>query len=365
MTTPTKDADLALRRLTDLGERRIMKELLEPRYHSVSAFGDDCAPFGDDYVITTDSCSRALVASLGMDDPAHTGWLLATMNLSDLAAAGAQPDALVVNYTLPRDTTVGNLVRIMDGVDNCAATHNTRVVGGDLGEGRELRLSATAVGHCPPRMTPAGPVATRLSRRGAGHTDRLILIGSPGYLWAAALLHHGYAEIGEDQEMVYAKAREPVAQLKAGRLLAEHGLARAATDVSDGLFTSVRNLCHTNALGAILSRAIQLDDVLMEICHQSKVEPFELAQTWGDWTLLVSVAEDDAGAALELLNNAKLPARDIGFLTPEPNHLWLADANGQCELWNGVEQERFSDTSWRGEGIEARLRQLRAPSLPT
>lgn len=360
MSTPTKDVDLALRRLSDLGERRIVKELLEPRYRSVSRFGDDCAPFGSEHVITTDSCSHALVASLGMDDPVHTGWLLATMNLSDLAAAGAEPDALVVNYMLPRETPVSDLVRIMDGVDACAAAHGTRVVGGDLGENSELRLCATAVGHCPPRMTPAGPLVTRLSRRGAGHGDHLLLTGSPGYLWGAALLHHGYAEIGEDQEMVCAKAREPVAQLKAGRLLAEHGLARAATDVSDGLFASVRNLCHTNALGAILSRRIQLDDVLMEICRQAEVEPFGLGQTWGDWSLLVAVAEQDAAAVLELLNDAGLPARDIGFLTQATTQLWLTDNNGQPELWNGVDQERFSGTSWRGEGIEARLRQLRA-----
>ncbi|GAA5166817.1 thiamine-phosphate kinase [Pseudonocardia eucalypti] len=360
MSTPTKDVDLALRRLSDLGERRIVKDVLEPRYRSVSGFGDDCAPFGSEHVITTDSCSRALVASLGMDDLVHTGWLLATMNLSDLAAAGAEPDALVVNYTLPRETPVSNLVRIMDGVDACAATHGTRVVGGDLGEGSELRLCATAVGHCPPRLTPAGSVATRLSRRGAGHSDRLLLIGSPGYLWAAALLYHGYAEIGEDRETVYAKAREPVAQLKAGRMLAEHGLARAATDVSDGLFASVRNLCHTNALGAIVSRGIQLDEVLMEVCRQAEVEPFGLGQIWGDWSLVVAVAEEDAAAALELLDDAKLPARDIGFLTQATTQLWLTDDDGQFESWNGVDQERFSDTSWRGDGIEARLRQLRA-----
>lgn len=115
-----------------------------------------------------------------------------------------------------------------------------------------------------------------------------------------------------------------------------------------------------DGLGAILSRGIQLDDVLMEICRQAEVEPFGLGQTWGDWSLLVAVAEEDAAAALELLNDAELPAHNIGFLTQATTQLLLTDNNGQRELWNGVDQERFSGASWRGEGIEARLRQLRA-----
>jgi hypothetical protein len=77
---------------------------------------------------------------------------------------------------------------------------------------------------------------------------------------------------------------------------------------------------------------------------------------------LVAIAEEDAATAVELLNETNLPVRDIGFLTSVTDQLWLEDIDGQHDLWNGVDQERFSDTSWRGEGIEARLEQLRARS---
>lgn len=338
------------RRLSELGERRIVSELLVPRYRAVESYGDDCAVLGNDLVISTDSCSWALVASLQMDDPFYTGWLLATINLSDLAAAGAEPEGLVVNYVLPRDTTVGVLRHIMDGVDACAASHHTSVLGGDLSEGAELRLSATAVGRCGRRESPDGPVSTRLSRRGGRPGDHLLLVGSPGYLWGAALLHHGYARVPDaERDEVYRRARRPEAQLVAGRLLATHGLARAATDVSDGLCASVRNLCLANDLGALVSGRMLLDPVLETICAAVEIDSFELGQTWGDWCLLVAVAEHDVARAEGLLVAAGVGVRDIGTFTPQAGGIRLADGSA---VWDGVDQQHFSATGWHGKDVK-------------
>lgn len=349
----------AIRRLAELGERRIVAELLEPRYRSVPSFGDDCAVLGSDRVITTDSCSTALVADLGMDDPVHTGWLLATINLSDLAAAGAEPEGLVVNYTLRSDTPVDTLSRIMDGVDACAAAHGTRVLGGDIGEGREMRLSATAVGVCARRPGPDGAVS-RLSRRGALAGDRLLLVGSPGYLWAAALLHHGFAKVGEDErQQVDDRACRPRAQLVAGRQLAANGLASSATDVSDGLYASVRNLCLANGLGAVIDVGMELDEVLLRICRQAGVHPFQLGQTWGDWSLLAAVHPQDVASARRVLAGTGTAVREIGVLTPATGQIRLSDGSREHPEWNGIDQERFSSTSWRGEGILGALEQMR------
>ncbi|WP_250558518.1 thiamine-phosphate kinase [Pseudonocardia lacus] len=343
--------------LNEMGERRIIRELIEPRYDGV---GDDCAAFGRDQVITTDSCGTALVAGMGMDDPAHTGWLLATINLSDLAAAGAEPEGLVVNYSLPPDTPVDTLKRIMDGVDACATEHGTRVLGGDIGEGRELRLSATAVGRCPRRITAHGPVGTRLSRRGARVGDHLLLIGSPGYLWGAALLHHGFATLpDEDRDVVYERACRPRAQLRAGRALAAKGLARAAIDVSDGLFAAVRGLCAANGLGADVRPHLDLDPVLDEVCRDAGVDPFQLGQTWGDWCLLVAVRPREVDLVRRLLPGRDPGVRDLGVLTAAPDRIRLVDGTAEPRLWDGIDQERFSSTSWRGDGVVAALDHMR------
>jgi thiamine-monophosphate kinase len=96
------------------------------------------------------------------------------------------PLGLGVNYTLPKLTTVYNFRRLLDGVDACTAAHRTKVVGGDLRDGDTIELSATAVGQCM--------AGARLGRTGASIGARL-LVGSPGYLWASALLASGQATL--------------------------------------------------------------------------------------------------------------------------------------------------------------------------
>lgn len=347
-------------RLSELGERRIVAEMLEPRYHTVPSFGDDCAQLGVDQVITTDSCGAALVCSLGETDAVHTGWLLATINLSDLAAAGARPEGLVVNYTLPPETPASTLSRIMDGVDACAAAHGTRVLGGDIGEGREMRLSATAVGVC----AHAGPDGTvrRLSRRGAVAGDRLLLVGSPGHLWGAALVFHGFAEVAEDERrQILDRACRPRAQLSAGWALATHGLARSATDISDGLYAGVRSLCRANGVGALVRTDVRLDPVLERVCERAGVHPFQLAQTWGDWCLLVAVRPADVERARGLLAEVGAGVRDIGELTAATGRVLLDDGGAEPATWDGIDQERFSSTSWRGDGVRGVLDRMREP----
>ncbi|MCO1657838.1 thiamine-phosphate kinase [Pseudonocardia humida] len=361
MTAPTAEPPSAVSTgllLSELGERRIVAEMLEPRYRTVPSFGDDCAQLGSDRVITTDSCGAALVCSLGETDPVHTGWLLATINLSDLAAAGARPEGLVVNYTLPPETPARTLSRIMDGVDACAAAHGTRVLGGDIGEGREMRLSATAVGVC----AHGGPDGTvrRLSRRGAVAGDRLLLVGSPGHLWGAALVFHGFAEVTEDEHReMFDRACRPRAQLPAGGVLATQGLARSAIDVSDGLYAAIRSLCRANGLGALVRTDVRLDPVLERVCERAGVHPFQLAQTWGDWCLLVAVHPDDVVRTRGLLAEVGTQAREIGELTAATGRVLLDDGGAEPAAWDGIDQERFSSTSWRGVGIRGALDRMR------
>lgn len=348
--------------LGELGERRIYSQLLEPRYRAVPAFGDDCAAFGRDLVVTTDSCPTPLVAELGVTDPYYTGWLLATINLSDLAAAGATPEGLVVNYTLPADTPVREFERIVDGVDACARWHQTRVLGGDISDGREIHLAATAIGRCLPRRRfwAPHPVGGRLSRRGAEAGDRLLLVGSPGYLWGSALLFRGWATLPEPAAAeVRRRAREPVAQLAAGQLLAGRGLARAATDVSDGLYASVQSLCRASRVGAAMSGEIELDDVLMRICDDAKVSPFQLGQTWGDWSLLVAVRASDVDRAQSALRRIGVGVREVGRLTPPENGIVVEDGTDSPSPWEGIDQERFSASSWHGGYVDEFIARMR------
>lgn len=341
--------------LGDLGERAILADVLAPRYRDVSGFGDDCAVLGrpdgsGEIVATTDSCPTPLVAQLGDTDPYHAGWLLVTINLSDLAAAGATPLGLVVNYTLPAGTAVADFQRLLAGVDDCAAEHHTRVVGGDLRDGTPMQLSATAIGQCTP--------GRRMGRRGASVGDRLLLVGSPGYLWAEALAVGGRITLpATDAAVLAERARRPKAELLAGRLLAEGGFARAAMDVSDGLFASVRTLCEVNGVGARMTDDVRLDPVPAAVCRQAGVRPFDLAATWGDWCLLVAVGPGDLPTAQAKLAAEGCQAQVVGQLVDAGSGITL-DSGGRTVPWRGVAQERFSARSWHGGDLSGWLADL-------
>ncbi|MEU0790017.1 thiamine-phosphate kinase [Amycolatopsis sp. NPDC005961] len=324
-------------RLGDLGERGIQEKVLRPRYGSTEGFGDDSAFLAkvdrpSELVATTDSCPTPVVDLLREPDLYHAGWLLATINLSDLAAAGAEPLGLVVNYTLPKTTTVVAFERLLDGVDDCCRAHGTKVAGGDLRDGSP-QLTATAIGRCAP--------GSRLRRSGAKAGDHLMLVGSPGYLWAAALLETGRATLPKAaRDEIWDRACRPTAQLKAGRTLAEAGHVRTAMDVSDGLFATVRTLCEANGLGAVVTGEFALDEPVAAVAAQCGVRAFDLAETWGDWGLVV-VAED-AGQVRKTLAEEDIPVQEIGTLTAD-----TAITKGTAP-WQGIAQERFSTSSWHG-----------------
>jgi thiamine-monophosphate kinase len=324
-------------RLGDLGEQWIQREVLRPRYGGTEGFGDDSAFLAkvdtpSELVATTDSCPTPVVNILRDPDLFHAGWLLATINLSDLAAAGAEPLGLVVNYTLPKTTTVREFERLLDGVDESCAAHGTKVAGGDLRDGA-VQLTATAIGRCVP--------GSRLRRSGAEAGDRLLLVGSPGYLWAAALLETGRAKLpAPAREEIWERACRPMAQLAAGRLLA--GYARAAMDVSDGLYATVRTLCEANEVGATITGEFELDGPLADVARQCGLRPFDLAQTWGDWGLVVAVRAEDVEVVTKTLLGDGIAAQEIGTLTADQQ------LTAGTAPWEGIAQERFSAGSWHG-----------------
>lgn len=215
--------------------RRYFKTLTPPRRDVRLGIGDDAAllklPPGHELAVTTDT----LVAGRHFAEdaaPEGIGWKSLAVNLSDLAAMGAEP----------RWFTLALTVRLADplwlqgfaaGLRASADAAQVTLVGGDTTQG-PLSITITAMG-----VVPAGRA---IRRSGAKPGDAICVTGTLG---DAALA----LELGE-QAPVTLKQRlhRPMPRLKAGRALC--GIARAAIDLSDGLAGDLDHILAASGVGA-------------------------------------------------------------------------------------------------------------------
>jgi thiamine-monophosphate kinase len=274
--------------LADLGERRIVTEILAPRYGSPKRgrFGDDVGQLvaqpapGECVVATVDPCPHPAAAELGFDGLEHLGWLAVTINLSDLAAGGARPLGLVASLVLPRDLRITDLVDLLDGLDSCASDAGTAVVGGNLKDG-ELGVTVTAIG-----ATEDPP----LSRVGARPGDAVCVAGPFGRFWSQVL---GFrAGRPEPPDAVL----RPRAQVAAGTFLRRSNLVTACIDNSDGLGPSTALLAGASGVGLRLEPDhVRWDPVVAAAAALAGIDPLRLAIGWGDWNLLFTVPPKHVG----------------------------------------------------------------------
>jgi thiamine-monophosphate kinase len=198
----------------------------------------DDAALLEGLVLTHDSIAEG-VHFLPEDPPASVGWKLVAVNLSDLAAKGAEPLAGLLSLTLQGEGDWE--IAFIDGVAAACESYGLSLIGGDtisLPARAPRVLGLTAIGRAGAH-TP--------SRSGGAPGDRLWLVGTVG---DAAL---GLALLRADNKAsgplvdIY---RRPVPLLAAGAALAPH--ASAMMDVSDGLLIDASRLAEASGCSAII-----------------------------------------------------------------------------------------------------------------
>ena len=189
-------------RLADVGELGLLAEL-ERRGLAVR-IENDAAELADGRVVTQDVLVENVHFRLGWISWRDLGFRAAAVNLSDLAASGAQPEGLVVSLAAPPGTAVADIVELYEGL----AEAGTPVIGGDTSAADRLVLSVTAIGTS--ERVPG--------RAGARPGDVLVVTGPLGASGAA-----------------FRRSRyvRPPLRLEEGRALAR--TAHAMIDVSDGI----------------------------------------------------------------------------------------------------------------------------------
>lgn len=227
-----------------LGEFDLIERYFAP-LAGPGAFG-----LGDDAAVLTPTPGRQLVFTadainagvhfLGDDPAGDVAAKLLAVNLSDLAAMGAEGVGYLITTAWPGDLDEGWIADFAQGLAEAQAAYSVALLGGDtvatLGP---LSLSLTAIGELP--------VDSALRRNGARAGDRIYVSGRIGDAGVGLhILRDGLmGGATADRERAVERYRRPEPRLALGRSL--RGLASACIDISDGLVADLAHLAEQSA----------------------------------------------------------------------------------------------------------------------
>lgn len=284
----------------------IARYFTQPTPQAVLGPGDDCALLapssGMELAITTDM----LVAGVHFfadTDPHELGWKALAVNLSDLAAMGAQPRWALLAGSLPAADEAW-IAAFAAGFFACAKRYGVDLVGGDTTRG-PLNVCITALGEVPS--------AQSLRRDGARVGDDLWISGRPG-LAALGLAHlQGKTQLPEDlRACCLAALQRPQPRVELGLALRCKHLAHAAIDVSDGLLGDLGHILERSGVAAELRLAQfpslpdGVDATLAREC---------LLSGGDDYELIFAAAPENRHPLAELAAQLDLPLWRLGCAT--------------------------------------------------
>ncbi|QOL24396.1 thiamine-phosphate kinase [Thalassotalea sp. LPB0316] len=283
--------------------KRYFTEQVVKRKEVTLGIGDDCAlilpPQNQEIAITTDT----LVSGVHFPEntsPRAIGHKAIAVNLSDLAAMGAEPSWVSIAITLPTIDQAW-VEEFCQGVFELCEYFNVQLIGGDTTQG-PLSITVTAQGLCPE--------GNALKRSGAAPGQWIYVTGQIGD--AALALKHIKGEVVIEpafRESILERLEYPKPRVLAGQTIRLY--ASAAIDISDGLLADLTHICEQSNVGAnIVLENIPLSKGMLATMGD---EAANLALNGGDdYELLFVVAEANKGGMETALQQLGIPFSCIG-----------------------------------------------------
>jgi thiamine-monophosphate kinase len=255
-------------KLSELGELGLLDEL--ERRGLAQAIEHDAAVLDGGVVVTQDALVEGVHFRFDLLTWRELGFRAAAVNISDLAASGAAPEALIVSLGVRADAAVDDVLALYDGIREAGVP----VRGGDTTRAERVYLSVTAIGRA--QRVPG--------RAGAEPGDLLVVTGALG---AAGAAFRG------------GRLSRPPVRIDEGRRLA--AVAHAMLDVSDGIARDAHHIARRSGVRAVvelervpLTRGAQLDDLGFG-------EDYELLAATPDALDFAVVGRCEEGAGVELV----------------------------------------------------------------
>ncbi len=283
--------------LKAIGERGLLS-ILKKNFSRVErpdvlrGIGEDCAviPISRTrcLLVTTDTLVEGIHFRLDYTTPYLLGKKAMAVNLSDVASMGGVPTHAFLNLALPERMSVSFVHQLAQGINFWCRRYSVPIIGGDTVScpyGVVLTITVLGKGY-------KGKIALR---SGAREGD---LIFVSGYLGDAAA---GLALLGEKRRPGTAYRRlfrahlDPIPQLELGRYLAEHKLASAMIDLSDGLATDLAHIAEESGVAAEIDAGkLPISTACRKLARKSGASALAWALFGGeDYGILFIVSPDN------------------------------------------------------------------------
>jgi thiamine-monophosphate kinase len=251
--------------------------------------------------VTTDSISEEISTGL-YDDPYLIGWMIITVNMSDLAAVGVSPLGILISEIIPKNFGDEKVAELQRGISDACKAYNTFVLGGDTNEGESLVLTGTAIGIIQSKKP--------ISRLGCKPDEILFSSGKLGSGNAYAISRL------ISQTNTFSKYK-PLARIKESSMLSKY--ASCCMDTSDGLIATLDQLMRLNNVGFELNENWQnvIDNDALEFSRNLNLPPWLLfAGQHGEFELVFAVPNVLENSFLaEALKNELYPI-ELGRVIP-------------------------------------------------
>jgi thiamine-monophosphate kinase len=268
------------RTVAALGERALIGRItarLSPPSWVIVGPGDDAAVVAPErgalQVLTMDAVVDGVHFDLRFVPPDAIGHRALAVNLSDLAAMGAEPRAALLSLVLPDALPLATVDGVLDGLLALADRYRVALIGGNITRTPgPLTIDVTAIGSVRPRRA--------LTRAGARPGDELYVTGTLGDAAVGRRLLQNGEPAAPSLQRRYLR---PDPRVRAGMLLGRNRAASSCMDLSDGLADGLRQIAEASGVGmTIEAESLPLTDEVRAwhaACHQNAVDT---ALTAGD-----------------------------------------------------------------------------------
>lgn len=258
---------------------------------------------------TIDSISEEIKTGL-YDSPYLIGWMSVMVNMSDLAAVGAEPIGILISEIFPDNLSENFIQELQRGISDAVNKCGTFVLGGDTNSGDNLIITGCALGKCRKNYN---------TRIGCKDRDILYTTGPAGRgnsFALSKLIRKGNLSLDY----------LPEARLQESMII--KNFASCCIDTSDGLISALDQLLRLNNLGFEIEYECEkiIDRDSVKIALQYNIPLWLLlAGEHGDFELVFTVPAENERAFLSAAEKIKWQPLRLGKVVKKPNLKILID----------------------------------------